>query len=111
MTEKRLQRKLAKIKKKGEQYKQIKELEDAYAEYMPEKKTRKVSNVMLIIIVIAIVGYFAANLWLQYNMGLEISPTLTGCWFAFWGTEIVALAAIKTSKVTHDIPMKDESFE
>ena len=83
MTEKRLQKKLAKIKKRGEQYKQIRELEAVYAEYMPEKKTKKVSNVMLAIIVIAIIGYFAANLWLQYNMGLEISPTLTGCWFDF----------------------------
>lgn len=101
MSDKMFRRKLARIKRRGEQYKRIKELEDVYAEYMPEKKERKVSNIMLVIIVAAIVGYAAVNCWLQYNMGVEISSTLTGCWFSFWGVEIVALAAIKTNKVKH----------
>ena len=101
MSDKKFQRKLEKIKKKGERYKQEYELREAYAKYVPEKKTRKVSNIMLVIIVIAIVGYFAANLWLQYRFGIEISSTLTTCWFAFWGVEIVSLAAIRTSKVKH----------
>lgn len=103
MSEKRFQRKLAKIKKQGERYKQEYELKAAYEQYMPEKKTRKVSNIMLVIIVIAIVGYFFANLYLQCFMGIEISSTLTTCWFAFWGCEIVSLAAIKRSKVKHDM--------
>ena len=110
MTERRLQKKLAKIQKKGEQYKRIRELEDIYVDYMPEKKTRKVSNVMLIIIIIAIVGYALVDVWLQYNTGMELSSTLTSCWYAFWGAEIVALAAIKTSKVKHnsdDYPYDD----
>lgn len=102
MTEKRLKRKIARIQKKGEQYKQIREMEEVYSIYMPEKKQRTVSNIMLAVIVTAIIGYFLANLWLQCNMGLEISPTLTGCWFAFWGTEICALAAIKTSKSKYE---------
>jgi biotin transporter BioY len=102
MTDKRFQKKMSKIKKEGEQYKQLKELQDAYAEYIPEKKTRKVSNIMLIVIIIAIVSYAVANFYLQYYLAIEISPTLTGCWYAFWGTEIVALAAIKTNKVKHE---------
>jgi hypothetical protein len=28
-----------------------------------------------------------------------MSPTITTCWFTFWGTEIVALTGIKVSKV------------
>lgn len=102
MTDKQYQRKLNKIKKQGERYKQEKELRDIYAEYIPEKKERKVSNVMLVVIVIAIVGYAIANFYLQYNMGIEISSTLTTCWYSFWGVEIAALGAIKVTKVKND---------
>jgi hypothetical protein len=35
-------------------------------------------------------------------MGIEISPTLTTCWFVFWGTEIAALAGIKVTKICKD---------
>ena len=56
---------------------------------------------MLVLIVIAIVAYTAATFALQYFTSVEISPTLTTAWFAFWTVEIVALAAIKTSKVKH----------
>lgn len=61
----------------------------------------KVSNLMLIVVIIAITLFAIATFGLQYFAGVEISPTLTTCWFAFWGTEIVSLAAIKTSKVKH----------
>lgn len=110
MSEKRFKKKLEKIKKQGERYKQEKELRDMYAEYLPDsKKKRTVSNTMLAVVVIAIVGYVAANFVLQYKMGIEVSPTITTCWFAFWGTEIIALTAIKTSKVKHNTDnFKDE---
>lgn len=61
----------------------------------------KVSNIMLILICTMIILYTAATFALQYFTTVEISPTLTTAWFAFWGTELVALAAIKTSKVKH----------
>lgn len=57
---------------------------------------------MLVLIVLAIVLYTIADFVLQYFTSIEVSPTLTTCWFAFWGTEIIALAAIKTSKVKHN---------
>lgn len=72
------------------------------------KKKTKVSNVMLVIICTMIIVYTAANFALQYFANVEVSPTLTTAWFAFWGTELVALAAIKTTKVKHD---KDESSQ
>ena len=56
---------------------------------------------MLALICIMIILYTAADFLLQYFAGIEVSPTLTGAWFAFWGTEIIALTAIKTSKVKH----------
>ena len=101
MSDRKFQKKLAKIKKEGERKKQQYELEQAYAKYYPKKKEKKVSNVMLFVIVVAIVGYAMANFMLQYTMGIEISSTLTTCWFAFWGAEIVALAGIKVSKTRH----------
>lgn len=102
MTEKRFQRKLEKIKKRGERYKKEKELKDMYAKYVPEKKQRKVSNIMLCIIVVAIIGYVVADFILQYRMGIEISPTITTCWFTFWSVEIVSLASIRVSKVVKE---------
>lgn len=64
-------------------------------------KLKKVSNIMLVVICVMIILYTAANFALQYFTTIEVSPTLTTAWFAFWGTELVALAAIKTTKVKH----------
>lgn len=64
-------------------------------------KKPKTSTVMLVIICIMIILYTIADFTLQYFTSIEVSPTLTTAWFAFWGTELVALAAIKTSKVKH----------
>ena len=71
------------------------------------KQKKEVSKVMLVFIVIAIVLYTIAAFVLQYFTSIEVSPTLTTCWFTFWGTEIVALAIIKTSKVKHQKDKKD----
>lgn len=101
MREKIFQWKLRRIQKRGDRYKREKELRDTYAECWPEKKTKKVSNIMLVIIVAAIISYALVAFQLQYLTGMEISSTLTGCWYAFWGTEIVSLALIRTSKVKH----------
>lgn len=68
---------------------------------MANKKKKKVSNIMLVIICTMIILYTIADFILQYFVQVEVSPTLTTAWFAFWGTELVALAAIKTSKLKH----------
>ena len=99
MSDKKFQKKLEKIRKQGERYKQEKELKDQYYEYLPDKKKKKVSNIMLVVVMFAIIVYAAANFALQYFTTVEVSPTLTTCWFTFWGTEIFALAGIKISKL------------
>ena len=66
-----------------------------------KKQKRKVSNIMLVLICAMIILYTAADFALQYFANVEVSPTLTTAWFTFWTVEIVALAAIKTSKVKH----------
>lgn len=78
-----------------------------------KKPHKKVSNIMLVIICIMIIVYAAADFVLQYFTSIEVSPTLTTCWFAFWGTEIVSLAVIKTSKIKHgtDKDNTDENSE
>ena len=76
-----------------------------------EKPQKKVSNIMLTLICTMIILYTAANYALQYFASVEVSPTLTNAWFAFWGTEIVALTAIKTVKVLKNQDNKNEGAE
>ena len=77
------------------------------------KSKKKVSNIMLVIICSMIILYTIANFVLQYFTSVEVSPTLTTAWFAFWGTELIALTAIKTTKVKHnqDRDSEDISYD
>lgn len=68
---------------------------------MANKPKRKVSNIMLVLICVMIISYTVADFFLQYFTSIEVSPTLTTAWFAFWGVELVNLTIIKTSKVKH----------
>ena len=73
------------------------------------KQKTKTSTVMVVVSCIMVTLYTAADFVLQYFAGVEVSPTLTTAWFAFWGTELVALAAITTTKVKHK--KKEETTE
>lgn len=108
MNDKRFQKKLEKIRKNGERQKQKMELEAQYAEYYPNRKGAKVSNVMLVIIVVMVILYTVASFVLQFFTSVEISSTLTTCFYAFWGTELAMLAGIKTSKI---LKKQDEDNE
>lgn len=66
------------------------------------KPKKKVSNIMLVLICVMIIGYTVADFLLQYFTSIEVSPTLTTAWFAFWGVELVNLTIIKTTKVKHN---------
>lgn len=72
------------------------------------KNKPKTSTVMLVIICIMVILYAVADFCLQFYAGVEVSPTLTTAWFAFWGAEVVSLAAIKTSKVKHQKDNKEK---
>lgn len=76
-----------------------------------DKPKKKVSNIMLVLICTMIILYTAADFALQYFAGIEVSPTLTTAWFSFWGVELVALAAIKVSKVKKGVNEDTESEE
>ena len=108
MSDKRFQKKLKRIEKRGERQKAKSELEAKYAKYYPSKR-RKVSNIMLAVVVIAIVGYVAANFILQYKTGMSMDSTITTAWFSFFTVEIVALTGIKVSKVIKK-PLDDDEY-
>jgi biotin transporter BioY len=83
---------------------------------MANKPKKKVSNIMLVVICTMIICYAVANFVLQYFTQIEVSPTLTTSWFAFWGVELISLTAIKTSKIKHnqdsdDVIVEDEIEE
>lgn len=107
MREKLFQWKLNRIKKRGERYKREYKLKEAYAKYVPERKKRKVSNILLVVVVAAIIAYTAANFWITYSTGVSIDSTLTTCFYAFWVSEIFALAGIRISKVKNNY---DDTF-
>ena len=68
---------------------------------MSNKSKKKVSNIMLVVACTMITLYAAADFILQYFTNIEVSPTLTTAWFAFWSIELFNLAVIKTSKIKH----------
>ena len=107
MSNKMFERKLKRIEKRGERQKAKQELVDKYAKYYPSKR-RKVSNIMLVVIVSAITIYTVANFWITYTTGASIDSTLTTCFYAFWASELVALATLKTSKIIKGVDNKNE---
>ena len=108
MSNKMFERKLKRIEKRGECQKAKQELVDKYAKYYPSKR-RKVSNIMLVVIVSAITIYTVANFWITYTTGASIDSTLTTCFYAFWASELVALATLKTSKIIKGVDSKNEN--
>lgn len=63
-----------------------------------QKKTKPYAQRLIPVVVLAIMLYTIADILLQIFIGTEISTTLTTCYFAFWGVEIVNLALIKFGK-------------
>ena len=104
MNNERFQKKLEKIRVRGERQKAKYELESKYAEYYPHREGAKVSNIMLVVIVTAITIYTIASFWLANVSGISIDPTLTTCFYGFWGSELALLAGIKVSKVKKGEP-------
>lgn len=64
---------------------------------MANKKKRYAKKILPVII-IAVLGYTIASFVLQFVTSVEISPTLTTAYFAFWTVEIISLAGITTVK-------------
>ncbi len=63
--------------------------------YLPFRFTLKFNKLIVLISIVAIISYTIAAILLQKNTMTELSPTLTTCVYAFFGTELLGLAGIK----------------
>jgi len=65
-------------------------------------KKRHFADYIVFLSILAVTGFTVAAFILQFKGLMEISATLTGCWFAFWTVEIIALASIRNQKTKHE---------
>ncbi len=65
----------------------------------PTKKKMAKRDKMLIVAVTCIVSYTVAAIILQFFTSVEVSSTLTLCWYGFWTAEIWTLSGITKAKL------------
>lgn len=63
------------------------------------RKKRHFADYIVFLSIFAVTAFTVAAFLLQFKGLMEISATLTGCWFGFWTVEIVALASIRNRKI------------
>jgi len=59
------------------------------------------SKGIVLLIVIMVVAYALLDGLLRYKSGFGFSDTMTTCWFAFWGVELVNLVLVRIGKLRH----------
>lgn len=62
---------------------------------LPFRLTLKFNKLIVLLSIVAIISYTIAAILLQKYTMVELSPTLTTCVYAFFGTELIGLAGIK----------------
>lgn len=65
------------------------------------KSHSRTSKLIIAFVIISLFTYTAAAIWLQLKIGIEISPTLTTCFYAFCTGELWLLASIKKTKIAN----------
>lgn len=63
--------------------------------YFPIKLKIKFNKLIVLISILSVISYVTAAILIQKYTLSEVSPTLTTCVFAFFGTELLSLAGIK----------------
>ena len=63
--------------------------------YLPFHIKLKFNKLIVLFSIVAIISYTVAAILLQKYTMTELSPTLTTCVYAFFGTELLGLAGIK----------------
>lgn len=63
--------------------------------YCPFKFKFQFNKFIVIFCIVAIIAYTIAAILLQKFTYMELSPTLTTCVYAFFGTELIGLVGIK----------------
>lgn len=67
-----------------------------------KRKKNLTSKIILAISIASVVAYTTSAFLLQFNGNMEISPTLTTCFFTFFTVEIFNLTSIKKSKIKNN---------
>lgn len=65
-------------------------------------KKGKFSKIIVALSVVLILIYTTAAFVLQFVCGVEVSSTLTTCFYTFFAVEMLSLAGIKTFKTKYD---------
>lgn len=63
--------------------------------HIPFHLKPKFNKIIVTLSIVAIIAYTVAAIFLQKYTMTELSPTLTTCVYAFFGTELLGLASIK----------------
>lgn len=69
---------------------------------LKQKKKINTSKVVLVAAIFSNIVFTVAAFILQFKTSVEISSTLTTCWFTFWAVEVAALAGIKITKTKNN---------
>ena len=64
-----------------------------------KKKRFRMSKFIVPFVIISIFSFTGLAIWLQFTKTMELSATLITCFFAFCGTELLALASIEKTKI------------
>lgn len=62
---------------------------------LPFRITLKFNKLIVLLSIVTIISYTVVAILLQKYTMMELSPTLTTCVYAFFGTELIGLAGIK----------------
>lgn len=62
---------------------------------LPFRITLKFNKLIVLLSIVTIISYTIVAILLQKYTMMELSPTLTTCVYAFFGTELIGLAGIK----------------
>lgn len=76
-----------------------------------KKKEKPYAQKLIPLIIFMVVGYAIVDFILQFTCQMELSSTLTTCWFSFWGVEIISLASIKIGKSLKKPDLLEEEEE
>jgi len=68
---------------------------EIFKSYLPFHIKLKFNKLVVLLSIVAIISYTIAAILLQKYTLVELSPTLTTCVYAFFGTELLGLASIK----------------
>lgn len=66
-----------------------------YNKKKKEKTRINFSKKIVLSCIVFIILYTILQLFFSYKLGIELSPTLTTCVYAFFGTELVSCAVIR----------------